>query len=233
MDIRETGLSDIKFSGKGPGAQTVDGCSVEFYLKLKAGTTPKLIAENVKAAAEILELGCGVGRITRGLIQLGFHVTAVDNSIEMLGHVCGAETVCSDIESLELNKEFDAVVLASYLINIPNQNIRKDLLGTCRKHLKDDGILLIEAHPYTMLDRISTGYKGESDGVKTYVDVLERDGSILKLEIHWEIDGQIWSQSFVTEVIDDAQIQGMLHDSNLKFVKWLDDNRSWFSARIE
>jgi len=50
-------------------------------------------------------LGCGVGRITHELIRSGLVVTAVDNSADMLEYVKGAEVVCSDIESLSLNKK--------------------------------------------------------------------------------------------------------------------------------
>lgn len=53
------------------------------------------------AQADILELGCGVGRVTHPLLRRGFTVTAVDESQQMLERVRGARTICSPIETLE------------------------------------------------------------------------------------------------------------------------------------
>src|SRR6266853_910948 len=107
----------IRFAGSGPGPQTLDGCSVEFWKLLLAGTEPSLIASVVPPGGSILELGAGVGRVTHALVKLGYSVTAVDNSPEMLAEIEGATKVLSDIEDLELDRSFDAVVLGSFLIH--------------------------------------------------------------------------------------------------------------------
>ena len=99
----------IRFRGSGPGPQTLDGCSVEFWKLLPAGAEPSLIASAVPPRGCILELGAGVGRITHPLLELGYRVTAVDNSSEMLAEIRGATTVLSNIEDLALSTLFDAV----------------------------------------------------------------------------------------------------------------------------
>ena len=88
-----------------------DGSPVGLYLALAPLGEPELIHAAVPPASEILELGCGTGRITRPLVALGHAVTAVDNSPEMLAYVRGAETVLADIESLELGRRFPVVLL--------------------------------------------------------------------------------------------------------------------------
>ena len=55
------------------------------------------------------------------LVDLGYSVTAVDNSADMLAYVKGAKAVCSDIEILDLNHRYDAVLLMSHMINIPDK----------------------------------------------------------------------------------------------------------------
>ena len=118
----------IRFRGSGPGPQSLDGCSVELWKLLPAGVEPSLIASAVPPRGSILELGAGVGRITHPLLALGYRVTAVDNSSEMLAEIRGATTVLSDIEDLALGTLFDAVVLASFLIHAPAPGARTALL---------------------------------------------------------------------------------------------------------
>lgn len=69
-----------------------DGSPVSLYLALPGGAEAQLIHEAIPESADVLELGCGAGRVTRHLVKLGHAVTAVDNSPEMLAafpHVAG------------------------------------------------------------------------------------------------------------------------------------------------
>jgi hypothetical protein len=68
-----------------------DGSPVEMYLLIPVGEEPDVVRKAVSPAADILELGCGVGRVTHALVELGYRVVAVDESPEMLAHVVGAE----------------------------------------------------------------------------------------------------------------------------------------------
>lgn len=90
------------------GRSTPDGCAVELYARLPVGNEPDVIAAAVPAGAHILELGCGVGRVTHPLLDRGFAVTAVDESPEMLERVRGARTVCGPIEHLDLGETFES-----------------------------------------------------------------------------------------------------------------------------
>ena len=97
--------------------QAPDGSPVGLYTILAPLGEAELVHDCVPAGEAILELGCGAGRITHGLLALGHPVVAVDQSEEMLSHVRGAETVLADIESLHLDRSFRAVLLASNLVN--------------------------------------------------------------------------------------------------------------------
>jgi 2-polyprenyl-3-methyl-5-hydroxy-6-metoxy-1,4-benzoquinol methylase len=94
-----------------------DGSPVLVYLALPGHEDAAVIHAAVPAGAAILELGCGVGRVTRRLAQLGHRVTGVDNSVEMLAHVddaAGTETVLADIAILDLApRRWPVVVMAS------------------------------------------------------------------------------------------------------------------------
>lgn len=98
----------------------------------------------IPTGAEILELGCGAGRITHRLVELGHPVVGVDQSPEMLANVRGAETFLADIEALELGRTFPVVLLASQLLNTPDRQQRSAFLMTCRRHVQPDGIVVIQ-----------------------------------------------------------------------------------------
>lgn len=129
--------------GSGPGEIAPDGSAVELYTLLPAGDEPQLIHTAIPDGASILELGAGTSRITRPLVELGHPVVAIDESAAMLAHIRRAETVCSPIQRLDLDRRFDVVLLASHLINAPDGELRHELLRTCRRHLADAGCVLI------------------------------------------------------------------------------------------
>ena len=78
-------------------------------------------AQQVRARGQrVLELGCGTGRITRGLLEAGLDVVAVDRSAPMLAElrrkpwlVPSLSLVRADLHALPLGPAFD-VVLAPY-----------------------------------------------------------------------------------------------------------------------
>lgn len=76
----------LRCSGGG-GAYAPDGSPVEVYRLMRPHREPELIHSVLPEGCEILELGCGAGRITHALLALGHPVTAVDQSFEMLSHV--------------------------------------------------------------------------------------------------------------------------------------------------
>ena len=124
---------------------TPDGCAVDFYALMPAFGEPAIVHDAAGPGASILELGSGAGRVTHPLIALGHQVVAVDESPEMLAHVRDAETVQARIEDLTLDRRFDAVLLASHLINA-DEPTRSTFLAACRRHVADDGCVIIQQH---------------------------------------------------------------------------------------
>lgn len=133
---------------------SADGSPLALYLALPAGDGPLLVHDAVPAGASILELGSGPGRVTRVLIALGHPVTAVDDAEAMLAHVTGAETVCADVLDLDLGRRFDVVLAGSHMINQPTAEDRRRVLDVCRRHVHDDGDVLVERYPRGFLAEV-------------------------------------------------------------------------------
>lgn len=74
----------------------------------------QLVLRQLPAGASILDLCCGTGQMARTLNALGYRVTGLDGSAEMLRfareNAPGAEFIHADARSFELPQTFDAVI---------------------------------------------------------------------------------------------------------------------------
>ena len=119
---------------------TADGSPVDVYLLLPPDGEAEIVHAAIPPGASILELGSGAGRVTHPLLALGHDVVAVDDSAAMLGHV-RAEKVRARIGDLDLGRVFDAVLLASHLVNTARDADRQAMLAAAHRHLRPDGRL--------------------------------------------------------------------------------------------
>ena len=208
---------------------TPDGCPVEFYAMLPAGTEPAVVHGAVPAGASILELGCGTGRILRPLAALGHPVYGVDESPAMLAYAAGLPTTCARIEGLDLGRTFYAVVLASRLLNtVPAQ--RREFLATCRRHVAPGGVVLVQQHPPAWFDVVGPS-DSERDGVRYVVRDVRRDASTVDAVVEYHIGDRTWTHTFRTYRIDPDQLAADLDSSDLRFDRYLTTDAAWFTAR--
>ena len=219
------------------GAVTRDGCPVELYTLLPTAGEPALVHAAVPAGAEILELGCGAGRLTHPLIELGHPVTAVDNSADMLAHVRGPAaflvTVLADIETLDLDRRFPVVLLASHLLNTPDDRLRGRLLAACRRHLAADGRVLIQWLPPAWFDRVFADMRpvtGRIGGIEVTDTPLSHDGTVLQASCVYRADDRSWSHRFATRRLSRADLHAALAGAGLRFERHLDAGRHWLTA---
>ncbi|WAL65712.1 class I SAM-dependent methyltransferase [Amycolatopsis cynarae] len=206
---------------------TADGCPVEVYTMLPAAGEAEIVHAAISAGATVLDLGCGTGRIAHRLVELGHPVTAVDDSPEMLAHLRGAEKVCARIEDLRLGRGFDAVLLASHLIN--GSGIR-GLLAAVRRHLSDDGRALIEWHPPEWFDRLAEGDGGMLGEVRVSLRDIVRRNEALTATVRYEARGGRWEQRFTAYRLTEANLVSHLAEAGLAFEGWRDPERTWFGV---
>jgi SAM-dependent methyltransferase len=219
-------------AGSGPGAITNDGCAVEFYALLPTLGEPEIVHAAVPAGASILELGCGTGRILRPLAALGHPVTGVDDSPEMLARSPDLATVCSPIQSLRLDRAFDAVVLASNMVNA-ERGTRREFLATVRHHLRADGIAVFQQSPPGWFETF-TGDEPVRDGpggIRLIVRSARWEPPRLRAEVEYQVAGTVWTHAWTCYRISDDELASDLAAADLRFGHWLSEDRAWFSAR--
>src|SRR5260221_7730773 len=111
------------------------------------------IQKEFPGAKTILDLGCGTGRHANELAKLGYEVTGVDMSQQMIDIAIknkqeglNLNFYQGDIRSISLNRQFDAVVS---LFHVLSYQVTNDDLGavfvTAKSHLNQKGIFLFDA----------------------------------------------------------------------------------------
>jgi SAM-dependent methyltransferase len=217
-------------SGTGPGTITPDGCAVELYVLLRPMGEPEIVDAAVSAGASVLELGAGAGRVTHPLLALGHPVVAVDESAEMLARIRGAETVRGRIEDLDLHRRFDVVLLASFLVNTDDRDLRRRFLETCRRHVRDGGRVLIQRHPPAWFDEAAEG-EGVAGGVLHRLRNVSRPGpGLLAATVEYQVGERVWTQTFTAERLDDEALAAALAEAGLAVDAYLTGDGSWVRA---
>ncbi len=218
------------YRGTGPGAITPDGCSVELYLRLPVGDEPDIIERAAPPAARILELGSGVGRVTHPLVERGFTVTAVDESPQMLERVTGAaRTVCSPIEELELDERFDVVVLGSFLVHAGDPRVSRGLLRTCRRHVADDGCVLIQREAADRHDNLPQE-RPLADGLIRIVSSDPAGPGVRSVHAEYVFPDAHWTQTFLSRPLTPEAFERALAEADLAVDTYLTDDRTWVRA---
>ncbi|MBN9795531.1 SAM-dependent methyltransferase [Pseudonocardia sp. TMWB2A] len=204
-----------------------DGSPVGLYRLYPPGREPALIHDSVAACCTVLELGCGAGRITHALLALGHAVVAVDESAEMLSCISGAQTVMSDIETLDLPDKFRAVVLGSYLINTTVPGQRDSFFAACVRHVHPEGAVLIQRTSPEFARSITSGSVRRSQGFVSEIRSVSFDSGVIRVEEEWRRGEVSWTHNWADLVLSDERFVRMARSHGLTHQEWLDPHHEW------
>lgn len=198
-----------------------DGSPVAVYLALPASPDFDPVVAALPGNGSVLDLGCGTGRLSNLLAELGYEVVAVDESPAMLAHVTDSvERVRGRIEGLDLGRCFDVVVLAGSLINTAELEQRAAFLGTVRRHLHDEGQAFIQRYdPDWALTVVE--HDGTAGQVQVHLEVEERAGPVFTATSTFRLGQQSWVQQFRARVVDDEEMRAAVGAADLELDSWL------------
>ena len=153
------------------------------------------------------------------------------NSAEMLAYVPPeACKICADIENLAITEKFDAVILASCLVNTPDVTLRLAQLTKCQNLLKPGGHILLERFDPTCLTNVQIGPLNSLGTVEMYIDDVRGSGTNRELCFRYREGEDEWHQYFTAAVLDDEDIGRCLSSVGFEPPQWI--NRRWASAQV-
>ena len=214
------------------GVVAPDGSPVAIYRALPRPAEADAIHAAIPSGASILDLGCGTGRFARALAALGHPVIAVDHEpamLEGLDTVDGVTALLGDVGSLDLGRAFDAVLLASHLVN--DDDLGPLSLRVARAHARQSALVVGEAYPPGLDWPAAVGRRSIVGPVTVTITTAAVDGDALAASVRYELDGRTWDQPFTARLLDEGGLARRLADADLIFAGWLDADRGWFLAR--
>jgi len=168
----QIGAAEVAGDYEGTNAVLYD--LVEQY----TGDVPWYIEEARRAGGEVLELGCGTGRVLIPLAQAGFRVTGVDLASDMLAQcrrkldrepddVRRRVTLLeADMRRLSIDRQFALAILPLYTgVHLLTAADQAQAFAAIAWHLAPGGVLLMEA----LLDQ------GVREAAEPVLNVVRRD----------------------------------------------------------
>jgi len=148
------------------GKNAVVGDCNGFTMEQRWGAETPAFAEKIlrfaRREAEILDYGCGVGRIAKEILEQNntVYIIGIDTSLEMVdkayGYVASEDRfiprVISEFDVKDKEKKFDIAYCVYVLQHAPAIEIR-EILSRIYSHLKDDGFFIYCSSDYRMAIR--------------------------------------------------------------------------------
>lgn len=140
----------------------------------------------------------------------------------------GVVGVVGDGRSIRMGHRFDAVLLASHLVNLPGDG--SAFAATAAAHVRPGGIVIGQTYPPGFDPTAGVGH------VRTigtaHVELVRATvvGDRLESTVRYGVDDEEWTQQFTTVLLDERALRALLAAAGLAFERWL-ERPGWFLAR--
>jgi SAM-dependent methyltransferase len=208
----------------------------------------KLLLPHLPERGRVLDLCCGTGQLAAGLLKLGFRVTGIDGSAEMLGYARanapGAEIIRADARGFDLPAVYHAAVSTFDSLNhVMNLTELVQVFRNVHRALRADGIFLFD------LNMEEEFQEGRNDSL----EIVERDhvcivrnppAKVKRYEITmFRLEGGHWRRSdlaLLQKYYSEGEVQWalaqagfgevMTYDADREFGLSISDGRCFFLA---
>jgi trans-aconitate 2-methyltransferase len=122
-----------------------------------------LFKEGLNTNSEVLEIGCGIGTLTKLIANICINgsVTATDisdDSIEyarkFLSKCKNTEFIVSNMSDFNIDKKFDIIVLADVLEHIPI-SYHSTLFSIINNHMNENSVLIIHIPHFKLIEYLT------------------------------------------------------------------------------
>ena len=217
--------------GKHAGKYAELGVDDTNYLAFR--DIPALIQKHAKGS-DALDYGCGAGRSTRFLKNLGLHVVGVDISQDMLEQAVSRDgsTGYYHIQNGQLPFEsgrFDIVFSSFVFLEISTKEEIEKIFSEMMRVLKNDGVIMVVTSSMDV-------YKGDWVGFKYDFPENKRDiqsGETFKLQFQGTeiiLYDYLWTDDDYKQILDRLGLSIVEHHSPLGYdtdpFEWRDEKKA-------
>jgi len=209
----------------------------------------KTIENNLTKGCRVLDVGCGTGTLSLALANLGYHVTGLDKSCDML--VVANEKaqergiiidyIHRDMRELHGLSGFDCVLIALDSLNyLENEDDVKQTFTGAYAALNDKGLLIFDVHtPHKMTETFSDYLYVENDDDLTYIWHVEAGEQVLSVVHELTIFAKNEDGSYMRTIehhyqrtFEMCQYESWLVEAGFKVITTTgDEDRQLFVAR--
>lgn len=186
----------------------------------------------IKENAQVLDLGCGTGKMARRLKKAGYQVTAVDNSMDMLEVAASEEDdgilyVLQDMVSLELPDKMDAVVSICDCMNyILEEEDLKETFTRVKRFLKEDGVFMFDMnshYKYREILACNTFAEDREDASFIWDNFYDESDRINEYQLSLFIQNEQgtynkYEELHLQKAYDEAEIKELLYEAGFTSV---------------
>lgn len=123
-----------------------DNHSDEFYkntVDVEFAATQQRFLQKLKKGSTILDFGCGSGRDTLYFLEQGYHVDAIDGSVELCrlaSEHTGIKVKNMLFQELSAVEQYDGIWACSSILHLPSETLT-EVMGKMQIALKKKGII--------------------------------------------------------------------------------------------
>jgi SAM-dependent methyltransferase len=116
------------------------------------------------------------------------------------------------------------------LINTDDIPARTAFLAACRRHVADDGGVIIQQHAPEWF-AIAADAENARDGIIFRMrDVSRPAPNLVSATVEYVDGDQVWTQTFTARRLDDTELAAVLADAGLRLDRYLTEDRTWLRA---
>lgn len=211
-------------------AQFYDSLTENVDYKVRSEYISDFFSEFSNGAVTVLDLACGTGSVASYLSQMGYDVTGLDLSVDMLTQAdekCGANVnfICADMTDFSLHSPVDCCVCALDSINhLTDIDSVKSCFRCVNNSLKSGGIFVFDVNTVYKHNKIladNTFVFDEKDFFLSWDNELLDDNTVRILLDFFVFNGKNYdrfSEEFferaysvdeITSVLDNFEILGI------------------------